>query len=56
MKHKDCGGTIRESQTLFYEDETGRHPALFCMKCNKEILGDPEIDLGDFEQYLPSIY
>ncbi len=44
MKHKRCGGEIKESWKKYYTDEKGkRHPALYCMKCKKEILGNREI-------------
>lgn len=53
MKHKDCGGEITEDEThpgYTHVDEDGNDqwfPAIFCLKCGKEIVGDAEIELED---------
>ena len=59
MLHRNCGGEIKEDYSLppYYnpnnpdEDVEGNLiyaiPAIVCMKCGIEILGDASIELGD---------
>lgn len=50
LVHVDCGGEIGEHPTLTYdyeyEDGTAVTdlPAVVCLKCGKEIGGDPEVE------------
>lgn len=50
MRHKNCGGEIREDWTkvYVYADDDGNQcqvPGFVCQKCGKEILGDPEVEV-----------
>ena len=54
MRHKGCGGEIKEDRSVVYpcestmEDErtpvVSYHPRLVCGKCGKEITGDAQIE------------
>ena len=49
MKHKGCGGSLYESVTKFYEYEGSKYPAVKCRKCGKEIIGDAEVEIPDWD-------
>lgn len=51
MKHKNCGGNIRTGEYRYtYEHEDGTEefiPVYFCDKCDKEILGNREVEINE---------
>lgn len=53
MKHKTCGGEILPDFDRTCPFRGYNVPLYFCSKCGDEIIGDAQIDLGGFEQYLP---
>lgn len=63
LLHKDCGGEAVERRDLepylYDSNETGdpanleKHYPYVCNKCNREILGDAEIDIEGMEDILP---
>jgi len=41
--HINCGGIIEP----VYQNEESEIPAILCLKCGREILGDSEIEIVD---------
>ena len=45
LKHQGCGGLVIEDLSMpGYEDDTGLHPALKCLQCGDEVIGDPGLE------------
>jgi hypothetical protein len=50
MTHKDCGGELYENPSMKYEYEGGVYPAIMCRKCNREVLGDAEVEIEGLQR------